>query len=348
MESSTSGAKNRRLPPWLGSAVVYAISLGCLAWVYHDFDWQAELPRVLRIHWAWIALAVVCDVFVYISQAWRWNLLLTPIKELGLWRSVQAIYIGLFANEILPLRSGEVIRCYLLAHWNHVPLPRIISSALIERLIDGIWLMSGFAVISLLVPVGPGLRTAALALGVVVLILGALVAFAVFNRSFAHEVVTANRFAGVLRSLIEGLNIMARARTFFPAALSSIVYLTLQVIPIFAIVRGYDVPFSLGDAAITLVVIRLSTVVPGLPGNIGLFHAAAFTALNKLLGVDEQTAKSLAAVLFFMITVPLLAAGAVALAATGLKIRELQRRATDEASATSRIASTPEPSVGAK
>jgi len=36
-----------------------------------------------------------------------------PVVRLRLWRTVQAIYIGLFANEVLPLRVGELIRCYL-------------------------------------------------------------------------------------------------------------------------------------------------------------------------------------------------------------------------------------------
>jgi hypothetical protein len=43
--------------------------------------------------------------------------------------------------------------------------------------------------------------------------------------------------------------------------------------------------------------------------------------------VNGQTAKSLAAVMFFIITVPLLIAGAVALAAAGLNFREIYRRA---------------------
>ena len=102
-----------RVPGWLGPAVVYAISIFCLYWVYRDFDWEAELPRLQHIHWMWILLAVTSDILVYVSQAWRWNLLLSPVRDVPLGRSVQAIYIGLFANELLPLRSGEAIRCYL-------------------------------------------------------------------------------------------------------------------------------------------------------------------------------------------------------------------------------------------
>lgn len=325
--SLPSGRAKRRVPSWLGSATVYAISVACLLWVYHDFDWKGELPRLARIHWVWIAVAVACDILVYISQGWRWNLLLSPVAKIPLWRSVQAIYVGLFANEVLPLRSGELIRCYLQAAWSHIPLPIVLSSALIERLVDGVWLILGFALASLIVDLPEAVKVGGSVLAVIVFCLGLLVAFAVLNRRFAHHVVTKHRWSEALRTVVEGLHLMGRSGSFGAAVAASIVYLALQVIPVFAMIRGYNVDLSLADSAVVLVVIRLSTVVPGLPGNLGLFNAAAFTALHTMLGVEAQTAKSLSAVMFFIITVPLLVAGAIALFATGLKIKDVYNRA---------------------
>jgi hypothetical protein len=51
--------------------------------------------------------------------------------------------------------------------------------------------------------------------------------------------------------------------------------------------------------------------------------------LNKVLGVETQRAKSLTGLMFFVITVPLLAAGALSLAMTGSKIREIYSRARE-------------------
>jgi uncharacterized protein (TIRG00374 family) len=329
MNPTTAPAAPRpRFPNWVGQVFVYGLSLGCLLWVYHDFDWKTEIPKLARIHWAWIFLAVATDILVYISQGWRWNILLSPVARLPLWRTVQAIYIGLFANEVLPLRGGELIRCYLNASWNRLSFPVVLSSALIERLIDGVWLIAGFVAVTFLVPVGPKLRFAATVLAVIVFVLAVLVAFAVFNRRFAHHVTTRHRWSEVLRTAVEGMHAMGRSRSFVAATSASTVYLALQLIPLYAMIRGYGLDeLTVADAAVVLVVLRLSTVVPGLPGNIGLFHAAAFTALHNLLGVDAQTAKSLSAVMFFIVTVPLLAAGAIALAMTGRKLKEIYRHA---------------------
>jgi len=331
-QSQNAPAPHQRFPAWLGTLAVYSLSLACLLWVYHDFDWRTELPKLLKIHWAWILLAVICDVAVYVSQAWRWNILLRPIQSLTLGRSVQAIYIGLFANEVLPLRSGELIRCYLLAHWQRLAFPLVLSSALIERLIDGLWLIFGFALLSLFTDLPNEVEFGGYALAAVVAVIGAVVLFAVLHKGFAHHVTTRHRWSAPLRTLVEGLHTMGRARSFPLAVAASIVYLALQLLPIHAMIQGFGLDLDWTSAAVVLIVLRLGTAVPAAPGNVGLFHLCAFLALHKVLHVDPQTAKSLSGMMFFAVTVPLLAAGAVALALTGSEIRSIYRDARHHAS----------------
>lgn len=318
------------MPNWLGTVAVSALSLACLLWVYHDFNWRAELPKLARVHWAWVALAVSCDMLVYVSQAWRWNILLRPVARLPLWKSVQAIYIGLFANEILPLRAGELIRCYLITAWDRVHFPLVLSSALIERLIDGVWLILCFGVTAHFLDLPRQVDAGVWVLTSVVSVVGALVLFAVTNRKFARHVTTRHRWAEPVRMVVEGLHLMGRSRSFLAAVAASLVYLGLQVVPIHAMLRGYDVNLPWGAAAVVLVVLRLGTIVPAAPGNLGLFHVCGYLALHKVFGVDSQTAKMVTGAMFFVVTVPLLIAGAVAVIFTGTEIRELQRQAREQ------------------
>ena len=299
------------------------ISALCLLWVYHDFNWADELPRLMLVHWRWIALAVGCDFLVYILQAWRWNALMQPLGKLPMWRTVKAIYIGLFANEVLPLRSGEVIRCYLVAHWNRIPFPKVFSAGLIERLIDGVLLIAGFECIMRLNEMPRELEAGAGVLLGIVLVLGALVLFAVFSKRFARHVTAGHRWEEPLIAVIEGLHVMARSRSFIQAFFGSVAYLGFQIVPVYALLKGYNLGMDFSDALVVLVVTRLGTIVPGPPSNVGVFHFFAFLALNKVLGVDPQTAKSVAGLMFFVITVPLVAGGSLALALTGSDIREI-------------------------
>src|SRR5579871_5505855 len=134
----------RWMPSWFPQVVGYAMSALCLLWVLHNYN-LGELAAAIRtLDWKWVALSVAADLSVYLVHAWRWNTLLGPVVGLRFWRTVQAIYIGLFANEVLPLRVGELIRCYLLAHWNNLRISLSFASAAVERIIDGIVLVACF------------------------------------------------------------------------------------------------------------------------------------------------------------------------------------------------------------
>src|SRR3954467_15366693 len=86
------------------------VSLGCLIWTLRDAKLGELRDDLATMNWWWVALAVIADIGVYAQHGLRWSLLLRPVFPLRFWRAVQAIYIGLFANEVLPFRAGEVLR----------------------------------------------------------------------------------------------------------------------------------------------------------------------------------------------------------------------------------------------
>src|SRR5713101_3002915 len=146
------GKSRRKIPKWLMPALGYTLSAISLIWVFHGFNFHQTLADLQSLDWRYVSIAVIFDLLVYLSHGWRWNILLRPVARASFWRSAQAIYIGLYANEILPLRTGEVIRCYLLAHWNKLPISLSLASAAIERILDGIWLVIALLITTQLVP----------------------------------------------------------------------------------------------------------------------------------------------------------------------------------------------------
>ena len=87
-----------------------------------------------------------------------------------------------------------------------------------------------------------------------------------------------------------------------------------------------ELDLSFGVAAVVLIVLRLGTVLPQAPGNVGAFQFFTVMAL-RLFGVDRATAIGFATMMFVVVTVPLWLAGLVAVAMTGMKIRDLQHHA---------------------
>src|SRR5882724_11298644 len=316
----------RKIPKWLVPFLGYALSAASLIWLYLHYDFRETWSAFSSLDWRYVSVAVVVELSVYLAHAWRWNILLRPVARPSFWRTVQAIYIGLYANEILPLRTGEVIRCYLLAHWNDLPISLALSSAAIERILDGIWLVVAMFITTRLVPL-PGYLvdgTQVLAVGLCVLL--ALLIFIAVHKQKAHAVVSESRWASGLRHVVEGIHAMGNWRTMLATAGASLVYLGLQIVPVWALMEGYGLDLSIWAAAAVFIILRLGTAIPNAPGNAGLYQFFCVLGLG-LFNVPKSTAVGFSLMMFGVLTLPLLIGGFVAVALTGLKLEDIRSRA---------------------
>ena len=325
------GARKIKIPPWSVAALFYGISILSLVWVFHGVDLSEMWEKLRPAHWGWLVLAVFTDIAVYVYQGWRWSLLLRPVGRVPVWRSIQAIYVGLFANEVLPLRPGEVIRPYLQARWSDIPFSVALSSVIVERVFDGIWLIAVFAVTCSQVSLPRRVTGMAIGLGAVTAVAAVFLALVMFSKRHAHAAVGSTRWGARLSVLVEDLHLMGRSVSFYAAAAASLPYLLIQAIPLYAMIQGYDLDLTVWQVIVVLVVYRLGTAIPQLPGNVGLSQAALVIGL-ALFGVDKSTATTLSFVTWGVITAPLVVAGFIALLLTGGNIADLHRRAKAHAS----------------
>jgi uncharacterized protein (TIRG00374 family) len=239
---------------------------------------------------------------------------------------VQAIYIGLFANEVLPLRTGEVIRCYLLAHWNGLHLSTVLASWGIERVLDGIWMVIAAVITTSFLKLPTTIVDLVRVIAVVVALALVLLLFVIYYKHHAHAVVRESRWAAELRYVVDGLNLMGNWRTLSKALGASLLYLLLQMVSVWSLMRAYRLDLSFWAGAAVVVVVRFGTVVPNAPGNLGLFQAVCTLAL-MLFDVEKDVAKTFSFLMFFALTLPLLLGGAIAVALTGLNITDIRARA---------------------
>ena len=316
------------MPRWLPQALGYTASAACIAWVLHDYSIKDELiPAIRALDWRWVSLAAAADLAIYFAQAWRWNTLLAPVAQVWPWRTVQAIFIGQFANQVLPLRTGELIRCYMLAHWNDLRLSLSFASAALERLIDGFWMLAAFLITTAFVRAMPrDLMLGVRVLGVLLLLGAILLLWVVFHKQHAHAVLRESRWASTARHVIEGLHLMGNPRTLGWTSLISLLYLALQVFTVWALMKADGLDLSFWSAGGVLAVVRLAIVIPNGPANLGLLQVACVLALG-LFDVEKTDAKNFSNIMLAAETIPLLAGGAIAVALTGLNISELHAHA---------------------
>lgn len=304
-------------------------SIGCLIWVLHDANLGELRYEIAGLNWWWVAVAMISDVLVYAWHGWRWTLLLTPVKPVSIWQSLRAVYVGLFANEVLPLRAGEVIRCFLQSRWNDLPLSVSLASALIERIFDGVWLITCLVITIRSVPHLPKfLVDGGYVLAIVILIVACFLAVAMYWKEQTLDALAKARWLNWVHVLVKDLHLIGHSRYLYFAFLISLPYLLTQVIPIYALFRAYDQLDDLGllAAFAMMVILRLGAVVPQAPGNLGAYQF--LTVLSLLLfGVEKALAKRFSLVLWAVVTLPLLIVGFVALAITGVRMHELHREA---------------------
>ncbi len=298
-------------------------------WVLHHARWQEFRSDVREISWRWIILAVIADILVYFCHGWRWTMLLTPIERIPVLRSVQSVYVGLFANEVLPFKPGEVIRCYLQSRWGTIPFSVTLSSAFIERFFDGVLLGAALLVIINRTPDIPmEIRVGAWAL-VGVLVIGAvLLGIAIFHRERATTALSGEGWRRHVRVLIHDLHLIGHSRYLYYAAGLTIPYLVLQVVPVYASMRAYgftDAAWS--DAAMLMICLRLSSAIPQAPGNVGTFNYITSELLTRVSRYGADVASRFSIMLWIVVTLPLAIVGLIALMFTGTHIRDLHLEA---------------------
>ena len=84
----------------------------------------------------------------------RWQYLLAPVKSLEVRRLYPVVVVGYMANNILPVRLGEVVRAYYVGEREKVSKVAALATIAVERVFDGLTLLFFAAVVGLFLPVG--------------------------------------------------------------------------------------------------------------------------------------------------------------------------------------------------
>src|SRR4029450_11134955 len=141
-------------------AIGVAISAALLVYLFRSVD-LAELGRQLRgAHWGWMLVAIVMAPLQLWVRGRRWWYLFPPgSNPQGI---TAAMMIGYMANNVLPLRAGEVVRVYVVARrWSASlrtaarphPCWATLATLVVERVLDSLAVVLILAVLVLVVPV---------------------------------------------------------------------------------------------------------------------------------------------------------------------------------------------------
>ncbi len=301
----------------LRAVLAYAAGVACLVWLFYDLDWHRLAAGTRNIHWGWMFLASVFNVLSYVAQGWRWEMLVRPLGRTTTARASEAIYAGLFINEFLPLRPGELARVYLMSRWLGVSFSAVIPSLMLERFFDAVWLAVSIGIAAILIKLPGSLMTAADSLGILVLVATAIFAYIVLRPR--------QQSRGWLGRVNAGLREIGRSRLLYLSFAVSLLYLVGQILAFWLMMWAYGLQASVWAGTVVLLIVHLGTLVPNTPANVGTFQFFTVVGL-ELFGIDKAVAAGFSLVVFVLLTTPLCLLGSVALSRTGMSAASLRRQ----------------------
>jgi uncharacterized membrane protein YbhN (UPF0104 family) len=300
---------------WLKRAIYCLFAAAALFWVLHDVH-PADLLRHMAIpHAAWLLLAIPADFLGYLMQGVRWRLFLRPLGNLRTGKAAQAVYAGLFVNEIVPMRFGEVVRAYLASRWLSVRFTSVLPSILFERLADGLWLGAGVCLAALFVPLPAFMIKGSEIFGTILLVsIAILILTAWFGRG---------KKSGRVGKAAQAIHAAGSAPTFWLAFLTSSALLLMAAMAFWFVMKAYGLPLSFWACAGVFLIVRLGTAIPNAPANVGTFQFFVVAGL-MFFGIDKATAAAFSVAVFMIQTIPLWIVGWIALSRTGFTLAQIR------------------------
>ena len=347
---------------WIGLGVsslllalfLVTIDLGAMVEALADANYLFVVPG--------IALYLVSVLF----RTLRWQALLRHIRPIGVARLYPAVVVGYMANDLLPMRLGELVRSYYVGEREGISKTASLATIVVERVLDALMLLFFIAAISLFAPVGGLARTfgdqtgVAWPLLVVAFSLPFVAAFAMLllfalyparSGALAKAAVTPlpERFEIPLRRIIDmllhGLTPLRSPRTLGTLfALSAPIWILESALFFFvAYSFGLDqLHDSIGELAISMVLVtaisNIASSVPAAPGGTGLFEIVTRETLVYLptASIGRSVAGSYAIVVHAALLLPMIILGQVFLWNENISLRRLSAAGRAESTVSQR------------
>jgi uncharacterized protein (TIRG00374 family) len=264
-----------------------------------------------RVNFGIVVLALPIVALELLLRALRWQRLLLPMGTVSLTRTGAYLAIGYFANSMLPARLGDVARAFLAGQAFGVSRLAVLGTIVVERLADGLFILFVVVVLGLTVAGGASLANTALLLsGLAVAGLAVVVAVIFWLRRPAP-----GRFRARIQSFVERvLAGIQGLRT--PSIAAATVVLTIAAfgasVAIFTVLAtAAGSGLSLGQCALVMGGLALSTSIPAGPGSIGTYEFVGLTIMTSL-GVAPELSVAVVLLVHLVATIPLALLGLLA------------------------------------
>jgi uncharacterized protein (TIRG00374 family) len=313
--SEGQGRVGRRLATLVDPRILIglAISAATLWFALRGVSYAGLARDIAR---ADLAVLLIPSILAHLAglyvRALRWRHLALAFARIERGPVFRATSVGFMANNVFPLRIGEVVRAWYLGRESGVSSAAIFGTVIIERVIDAAVVLSLAALVlgsrgaaatgldpwavlpplALLVAVPVAFIAALRVAPDRTLALGARISGPVLPRRWKQ------RLEQSLRQLAEGLGgLRGRHSVMWVTIHTVTLWLLISIVPFYAALRALRIdlggPVHTLTASYNLLIwVGAAVSLPSAPGFFGPYHAACWVALRPL-GVTKEAAIAL-------------------------------------------------------
>jgi len=300
------------------------------------------VQHVQRARIAPIVGGTVLATLTFVLRIFRWQLLLRGDdgRRLAAGPLWHAIAMGFMANNVLPLRMGEVVRTFAVSRLTGTRFTAALASIGVERLFDALIVVTLLAIglftadlpASAVAGIGVERLVAVAGLAAVAgLVAAALVVlFPLAAERVVRRVIPSTRLAERLVDLIEGIRhglsvLRSPARVAGVVAWSFLLWGT-SAVSFLVMFRAFGIPVDLSGALLMQGLIMFGIALPSTPGYVGAFELPIIAVLT-LYNVDKSLAAAYALTYHVTTFLPITLLGAWSVARTNLGLTAFRREA---------------------
>ena len=295
------------------------ISVIGLYYAFRQINFWELWISIKNVNFILVILAIVILLLSNVIRAWRWQILVKPIKDVSFEPAFSSIMIGYFGNSVLPFRMGEFLRAFVVADKTSLTASTAFGTIVIERILDFI----GLSIVILLIMTVYPLTSVggSIIIGVIVLSLTAFIFFFLFGGFKSSLLVKIEKSSllriGLLHKILPFIkNFLDGATTIRATNKLGIILLYTLIIWIMYYCSTYLATIATGielewfGFGVLLISTTLAISVPAAPGYVGTYHAAAVYILTNLFDVGRIDAQAAAIILHAVGTIPIVIIGA--------------------------------------
>jgi glycosyltransferase 2 family protein len=297
--------------PALKYVAIAIVTVGLLYLAFRGQDLGASVDAMGRARWIPLLGGLLIMFLSHGVRALRWRIVLRPLKRhTSLWLAFKATIAGYAMNNLIP-RSGELVRPYVMARGENIPMAGTLATVVVERLAD-VLALAALIVFSLVsfqsrvtnvFPMFNGSILWGLAV-MLMLLIGLILVF--FSERRTEQLVNMiarplsakwrEKVTQMVRDFSRGIRGLEKS-AILPLIVGTVGIWILYGISMYVSLQAFDDPtmsaLTLRDAFLLLTLSGIAFTIPT-PGGTGGYHFLIKTGLASIFGVPVVVAAAYA------------------------------------------------------